>query len=159
MVSVLERLLRKESMSTVTEEKTEIPVEKVEVEHPPIEVKEVEEDNITYALKGINAIRVAFDKEPIEKLPRGKIGDPNNCPIARALDGLATINGSYFRFSSPEVAAKAVEAMRDAGIPSFLVKNDDNRHRNSFHGGQGDITGDFVKEFDAGKYEDYIDTK
>jgi hypothetical protein len=94
-------------------------------------------------LRVINRLRVeALGLQPIETLPKGKIGESGLCPLANALNRRAEVDQDYLYFSNEASAKKAARLIRkgkdncDVVIPATLGK--------------------FVEEFDDGAYPHLI---
>jgi hypothetical protein len=140
-------------MFGITKEKTKLPEDNclANLEHSLDDPT----DEASEALMQVNLIREGLGWEPIANLPKGKIGDPTDCPVYHALNGVAEVNGDGLIFDTNKVSEENVQRIlalfREYGLTYRLgpVKSREDNN------GESPI-GQFVKSMDWGEQPKYI---
>jgi hypothetical protein len=85
------------------------------------------------ALTYVNGLRRELGRKPLQKLPKGEIGEAESCPIANALPGVVEVDVDCIQFYEPD--------------PDGLLGNSPGKKRKPpRHVRQ------FIEEFDSGTY-------
>lgn len=113
--------------------------------------------NMTILLRQVNAIRVAFQNEPVDAMPQGLISDPYDCPIAIALSNgwVPTVYTGYIIMETDEDitlerADEIVSRLRHAGFKH--VRTD--KYAISFDTTQ--TMRNFMSRFDTGEFTELV---
>lgn len=126
---------------------------------------------IRAALERVNQVRDVLGFEPLDKMPKGILSNPGNCPIHNALgfhdnnvDGMATL--VYSRTVARKIAkvwgTRVYDSFKDGNIEgTFCYDNDydfDEMHKVDPRWvivNPQEIT-DFINEFDNGRFRSLI---
>lgn len=103
--------------------------------------------NTAIALDEVNHIRLAAGREPVAQIPRGIKGSACDCPVARALkDVIPAVNVTTTTISGRSFPRAAVVASVTGGDVSGDV----------VHLNTSPHIAEFVKDFDAGRLNQYV---